>query len=54
MRRNLRDPDEKAYYYSYAPTGTPLKTLVEIAGVRWAIEECFEQAKQLTGLDEYE
>lgn len=54
VRRSLKDPDEKAYYYSYAPTGTPLKTLVEIAGVRWAIEECFEQAKQLTGLDEYE
>lgn len=54
VRRSLKDPDEKAYYYSYAPTGTPLKKLVEIAGARWAIEECFEQAKQLTGLDEYE
>lgn len=54
VRRSLKDPDEKAYYYSYAPTGTPLQKLVEIAGARWAIEECFEQAKQLTGLDEYE
>jgi SRSO17 transposase len=25
-----------------------------VAGSRWAIEECFEQAKQETGLDEYE
>ena len=54
VRRSLKDPDEKAYYYTHAPSGTPLKTLVEIAGMRWAIEECFEQAKQLTGLDEYE
>lgn len=54
VRRSLKDPDEKAYYYTHAPNGTALKTLVEIAGVRWAIEESFEQAKQLTGLDEYE
>ncbi len=54
VRRSLKDPREKAYYYTYAPSGTPLKTLVEVAGSRWAIEECFEQAKQETGLDEYE
>ena len=54
VRRSLKDPDEKAYYYTYARTSTSLKTLVEIAGMRWAIEECFEQAKQLTGLNEYE
>jgi SRSO17 transposase len=27
---------------------------VNVAGSRWAIEECFEQSKQETGLDEYE
>ena len=54
VRRSLKDASEKAYYYTYAPSGTPLKTLVEVAGSRWAIEECFEQAKQETGLDEYE
>jgi SRSO17 transposase len=27
---------------------------VQVAGSRWAIEECFEQAKQETGLDQYE
>lgn len=54
VRRSLKDPDEKAYYYTHARTSTSLKTLVEIAGMRWAIEECFEQAKQFTGLDEYE
>ena len=25
-----------------------------MAGRRWVIEECFEQTKQLTGLNEYE
>ena len=54
VRRSLKDPAEKAYFYSYAPADTPLRKLVEIAGTRWAIEECFEQAKQLAGLDEYE
>jgi SRSO17 transposase len=54
VRRSLKDPAEKAYYYAHAPAGTPLRKLVEVAGVRWAIEECFEQAKQLTGLDGYE
>jgi SRSO17 transposase len=54
VRRSLKDPSEKAYYYTYAPAGTPLRRLVEVAGARWAIEECFEQAKQETGLDEYE
>lgn len=54
VRRSLKDPAEKAYYYACAPNGTPLRKLAEIAGARWAIEECFEQAKQLTGLDEYE
>ena len=27
---------------------------MQVAGSRWAIEECFEQAKQETGLDQYE
>lgn len=54
VRRSLSDPDDLAYFFTKAPRGTHLKTLVRIAGSRWAIEECFEQAKQETGLDEYE
>lgn len=45
---------ERAYYLSYAPVEVALPKLVEVAGSRWAIEECFKQAKQETGLDEYE
>lgn len=54
VRRSLTDPDDLAYYFTNAPKGTHLKTLVRIADSRWAIEECFEQAKGETGLDVYE
>ncbi len=54
VRRSLTDPDDLAYFFTNAPKRTPLKTIVRIAGSRWTIEECFEQAKQEAGLDEYE
>ncbi len=54
VRRSLSDPGDVAYYFTNSPKRTHLKTVVRIAGSRWAIEECFEQAKQETGLDEYE
>jgi SRSO17 transposase len=54
VRRSLSDPGELAFYFTYAPHHASLQKLVEVAGSRWAIEECFEQAKQETGLDEYE
>ncbi len=54
VRRSIEDPQEHAFYFTYAPNDTPMVKLVEVAGCRWAIEECFEQAKQETGLDEYE
>jgi len=54
VRRSLTDPDDMAYFFTNAPKRTTLKTIVRVAGSRWAIEECFEQAKQETGLNEYE
>lgn len=54
VRRSLKDKTDVAYYFTLAPARTRLRRLVETAGCRWAIEECFEQAKQETGLDEYE
>ena len=53
-RRSWKDPKELAYYFTHGPRGTRLKQLVRVAGSSWAIEECFEQTKQVTGLDEYE
>ncbi len=54
VRRNLTDPTDEAYFRVFAPAGTPLSTLVQIAGWRWTAEECFEVAKSEVGLDEYE
>lgn len=54
IRRSISDPTDVAHYFSHAAEDTPLEKVVEIAGRRWTIEECFEQAKQLTGLNEYE
>jgi SRSO17 transposase len=54
IRRSLSDPTEIAHYFTHAPEGTALEQVIQIAGRRWTIEECFEQAKQLTGLNEYE
>jgi SRSO17 transposase len=33
---------------------TPLKTFVWLSGIRWAIEQCFEEAKTELGMDHYE
>jgi len=54
VRRSIRDPQEVAYYVVFAPEGTPLATLVQVAGTRWSIEECFETGKGDVGLDQYQ
>lgn len=53
-RRNVKNQDEYAYYFCYAPENTSTRELAEAAGKRWNSECCFETAKQETGLDEYE
>jgi SRSO17 transposase len=53
-RRSLGDPQEVAYYLSNAPADTPLETLAWAASQRWSIEQCIEEGKGETGLDEYE
>lgn len=53
-RRSITKPDEIAYYLSNAPEDTPLETLARVAGARWVVEQCFEEAKGETGLDHYE
>ena len=44
-RRSLAKPGELAYYVCFGPAETALAELVRVAGTRWAIEECFEEAK---------
>lgn len=54
VRRSIERPEEIAYYFTHAKPRTRIDTLIRVSGARWTIEECFEQAKQETGLDEYE
>jgi len=53
-RRSISRPDEIAYYLAYTPLEITVRELVRIAGSRWAIEECFQAAKNECGLDQYE
>ena len=53
-RRSLHDPAEIAYYACYGPRRSSTADLAWIAGSRWHIEECFQQAKGEAGLDHYQ
>jgi SRSO17 transposase len=53
-RRSVARPREISYYIAYCPAQTTLDDLIRIAGSRWAIEECFQSAKQECGLDDYQ
>jgi SRSO17 transposase len=45
---------ELAFYRCAGPAATPLRELIRVAGARWAIEECFQTAKNEAGLDHYQ
>jgi hypothetical protein len=45
---------ERAYYRCAGPATTPLPELIRVAGTRWAIEECFQTAKNEAGLVHYQ
>jgi SRSO17 transposase len=53
-RRSVSDARELAYYLAHAPIDTPLLTLAQVASSRYTVEQCIEEAKGETGLDEYE
>jgi SRSO17 transposase len=54
IRRKRGRPHQFTFYLTWAPADTSLTTLVRVAGKRWTIENCFEEAKGETGLDQYE
>ena len=54
MRRSIAEPEKVAYYLCYGPAQKNVNELIRIAGRRWVIEVCFEQAKGEVGLYEYE
>ncbi|WP_162952719.1 IS701 family transposase [Streptomyces hundungensis] len=53
IRRN-RCTDQLAFYRCYSARPVPLSALVRVAGRRWTVEETFQCAKSLAGLDEHQ
>ena len=54
IRRTIGDDPQYSYFISNASSSTQLKTLVWLSGLRWAIEQCFEETKTELGMDHYE
>jgi SRSO17 transposase len=53
IRRRITD-GELAYYRCYSPLRVGLPMLVRVAGTRWAVETCFQNAKGAVGLDQHQ
>jgi SRSO17 transposase len=58
VRRSLA-PGEKgelelAFFLCWSPRPVTLAELAAVAGARWAVEDCFAEAKNETGLDHYQ
>lgn len=54
IRRTIGDNPQYSFFISNASASTRLKTLVWLSGLRWAIEQCFEETKTELGMDHYE
>ena len=56
IRRSLTGPADLTFFYCHAPEGRPvtLSALVTVAGKRWPVEECHQQGKGQTGLDQHQ
>jgi SRSO17 transposase len=54
MKRTMGANPSYGYYISNAPVSARLPLFVWLSGLRWAIEQCFEEAKTALGMDHYE
>jgi SRSO17 transposase len=54
MRRTMGVEPQYSYFISNAPASIKLPTLIWLSGLRWAIEQCFEETKTELGMDHYE
>lgn len=54
IRQSLSDSEDIAFYTVFCKEDASLQEMVNIAGARWSVEECFKIAKGETGLDQYE
>ena len=48
IRRSLTDPQEKQYYFVFAPPGTTLLEMVQAIGARWHIENRLHRRRDVT------
>ena len=53
-RRTLGEDPQYSYFISNAPVSTRLEKFVWLSGLRWSIEQCFEETKTELGMDQYE
>jgi SRSO17 transposase len=54
IKRTLGEQPVYSYYISNAPGSAPLSLFVWLSGVRWAVEQCFEETKTELGMAHYE
>ena len=54
VRGSTDDPENLGFYQAYGPEGTPIEELLGVCQDRWAVEECFAEAKSEVSLDHYE
>jgi SRSO17 transposase len=54
IKRTVGAEPVYSYAISNAPASTPLRLFVWLSGVRWAIEQCFEESKTELGMAHYE
>ena len=53
IRRSVSQPQDLTFYRAFGREETTAAELARVAGMRWAIEEGFQRAKEV-GLDQYE
>jgi len=54
IRRTLEKEPQYSFYISNAPLSTKLDKFIWMSGLRWSIEQCFEETKTELGMDQYE
>lgn len=54
IRRDRESEDEYAYFLCHHRRGTSLAELVDVAGRRWSVEECFAVIKSEAGYDQHQ
>jgi SRSO17 transposase len=54
VRRSIADPTDAEFFLVHAPHETPRTEMLSVAGMRWKIEDCNGETKDLLGLDQYQ